>query len=187
MWKTYHNLILLSAITRLLPYLSECFVKFSFLCFRKSAFLCILISYYYIFLFCLACIFFSASHSRMVSSPLPTWDVFIIPWVRLPALMNRLLEPRLWESARMPNILVQDGLEVSAIAEWRHFSRQFRLVSSASTIWVLCNVRTSSTTDIVFVGQRNSLLSQSFCVADLPVYLPDITRALCHHHYICKY
>lgn len=82
---------------------------------------------------------------------------------------------------------MRDGLEISAIAGWGHRSRQPRLISSSSTILVLCNVREFSTTDIIFVSQRNSLPSQAFCATALPVDLPDITRALCHHRYICKY
>ena len=88
------------------------------------------------------------------------------------------------QSSGMHSISVQDGLEVSAAAKWGHFSRQSGLASSSSTVWVLCNVRESSTTYIIFVSQRNSL---PFCATVLPVYLPDITRALCHHHCVCRH
>lgn len=136
-----------------------------------------------------AWIFFSASPLR--NGPKPTTKMRYIYHPQ--STPSSSYEKAAWaqtleeENSGIHNILVQDGLEVSAIAEWGHFSRQSRLVSSSSTVWVLCNVRESSRTDIIFVSQRNSLPSQAFCATALPIYLPDITRALCHHHYICRY
>lgn len=94
----------------------------------------------------------------MVPSPLPRWDNVHHPQSMPYSSYEEAAQAQTLEekSSRM-HILVQDGL--SAIAEWRHFSRQSRLASSSSTVWVLYNVRESSTTDIIFVSQRNSSFS----------------------------
>lgn len=103
--------------------------------------------------------------------------------LHLPSLLKSLPKPRLWSRRGQECIRCLCGMDwMSVPQQWGHFSRQPRLVSSSSTIRVLCNVRESPITDIILVSQMKSLLSQVFCVTALPVYLPDITRARCHHH-----
>lgn len=109
---------------------------------------CTLISSY----FCIFLLIFT-SHSGITLNSVPGGAT------HLTSLLKSLPKPRLWRRRAQDctrHLCRIDWMSVPVdwmIAEWRHFSRQPRLVSSSSTVWVLCNIRDSPITDIILVSQ----------------------------------